>query len=81
MIHVLKTMNVAKAELVIKYALIVSAYAENVKTTTNAKEVVMRLNYLTGDVRNRAMVNSIAKTVTAKTMKLAFLENALKQVN
>ena len=31
MMYVLQTMTVAKAEVVIKYALIVSAYAENVK--------------------------------------------------
>ena len=42
MIHVLKTVNVVEAEVVIKYVLIVSAYAEDVKTTTNAKEVIMR---------------------------------------
>ena len=81
MIHVLKTMNVAKAELVIKYALIVSAYAENVKTTTNAKEVKMRSNTLIGDVQNKEMAYFIAKIVTAKTTKSVFLENALRQVN
>ena len=81
MIHVLRTLIVAKAKVVIKYALIVSAHADNVKTTTNAKEAKMTSKHLIGDVRNKEMVNFIAKIVTAKTTKNVFLGNASRQVN